>query len=69
MAYNNGANIGQYFIFMLLMFVSGLTAGLVFSVFSATVKDITIAQAYMSVTAIVIVLFSGFTVQPNVIPV
>jgi len=51
------------------MFVSGLTAGLVFSVFSATVKDITIAQAYMSVTAIVIVLFSGFTVQPNVIPV
>ena len=39
-----------------------------FSVFSATVKDRPLAQACMSITLVVLILFSGFTVQPDVIP-
>lgn len=59
---------GAYFIFVLLVICGSMTAGLVFSIFSATVKDKPTAQACMSVTAVLLVLFSGFTVQPNVIP-
>jgi hypothetical protein len=57
-----------YFIFVLLVIVSSMTAGLVFSIFSATVKDKSTAQACMSVCVVLLVLFSGFTVQPDVIP-
>ena len=39
-----------------------------FSIFSATVKDRPLAQACMSITLVVLILFSGFTVQPDVIP-
>jgi hypothetical protein len=53
---------------MLLVLMASLTAGLVFSIFSATVKDKVTAQACMSITIIMLVLFSGFTVQPDVIP-
>lgn len=68
LAYNDGASIGNYFVFMLLLFVTSFTAGLFFSILSSCVKVVTSAQACMAVLAIIIVLFSGFTVQPDVIP-
>ena len=58
----------SYFTFMLLVILGSLSSGLVFSIFSATVKDRPTAQACMSVVVVFLVLFSGFTVQPNVIP-
>ena len=69
LAFNNGASIANFFVFMLLCLVASLAAGLVFSVFSATVKDKPTAQAAMAVTIVLLVLFSGFTVQADVIPV
>lgn len=57
-----------YFKFMLLVIGVSMTAGLVFSNFSATVKDKSTAQACMSVCIVLLVLFSGFTVQPDIIP-
>ena len=57
-----------YFIFVLLIICGSMTAGLVFSIFSATVKDKPTSQACMSVSIVLLVLFSGFTVQPDVIP-
>jgi ABC-type multidrug transport system permease subunit len=68
LAWNDGASIGNYFIFILLILAASFGAGLLFSIFSATVKDKPTAQAAMSVAMIVLVLFSGFTVQPDVIP-
>lgn len=68
LAYNDGASVANYFIFMLLVMAASICSGLVFSIFSATVKERSTAQACMSVTIIVLVLFSGFTVQPDVIP-
>jgi len=66
--YNDGASIANFFIFMLLCLLASLVSGLIFSLFSATVKDKTTAQAAMAVTIVLLVLFSGFTVQPDVIP-
>jgi ABC-type multidrug transport system permease subunit len=64
----NGASISNFFIYLLIMIVVSLTAGLVFSIFSSVVKDKPTAQAYMSITVVILVLFSGFTVQPDAIP-
>ena len=83
----------NYFVFLLLTLLAAFTCGLMFSVFSATIKGIKhsisliyldsncpnsifplliqdrpTAQAAMSIALVVMVLFSGFTVQPNVIP-
>lgn len=69
LAYNDGAKISSYFMFLLLLFAISLTTGLFFSMYSALVRVVTIAQAAMSLTAVVFILFSGFTVQPDVIPV
>jgi ABC-type Na+ efflux pump permease subunit len=60
---------GCYFVFLLLIMLSAFACGLMFSIFSAMVKDRPQAQAVMSVSIIVMILFSGFTVQPDVIPV
>ena len=69
LSYNDGATVGNYFVFMLVVFLLSLTTGLFFSMYSAAVKVVTIAQACMALTAVLFVLFSGFTVQPDVIPV
>lgn len=69
LAVNDGASVVNYIMFVLMLFTLSLSSGLFFSVFSASVQNITIAQASMAVTAVVLVLFSGFTVQPDVIPV
>jgi len=58
----------NYFMFLLLTLLCAFTTGLMFSIFSATIKDRPSAQAAMSLTLVVMILFSGFTVQPDVIP-
>jgi len=68
LAWDDGANISSYFMFMFLILLTALTTGLFFSIFTGVVKVVTIAQSCMSITAILFVLFSGFTVQPDVIP-
>jgi ABC-type multidrug transport system ATPase subunit len=57
-----------YFVFLLLIQLSAFTTSLMFSVFSAIVKERPAAQAAMSMTIVLMVLFSGFTVLPSVIP-
>jgi hypothetical protein len=68
LAYNKGASIANYFVFLLLMLVTSTSAGLIFSIIGAVVKDKTTGQACMSVCIVVLVLFSGFTVQADIIP-
>jgi hypothetical protein len=68
LAINDGASVANYIVFVLSLFVLALTAGLFFSMYSAAVENIHIAQAAMAVSTIVLMLFSGFTVQPDVIP-
>jgi hypothetical protein len=60
--------VANYIVFILSLFVLSLTTGLFFSMYSAAVENISIAQAAMAVTTVVLILFSGFTVQPDVIP-
>lgn len=57
-----------FFNFLLLVLTASLASGLVFSIFSATVRDKSTAQACKSIAIVMLVLFSGFTVQPDVIP-
>jgi hypothetical protein len=68
LAHNDGASVVNYIVFALLLFVLSLTAGLFFSMYSAAVGNINIAQAAMAVSTVFLILFSGFTVQPDVIP-
>ena len=63
LAHNDGASIGNYFVFMLLILVTSLTAGLAFSIFSSITKDRTVGQACMAIAMVIMVLFSGFTVR------
>lgn len=49
LAFGDGASIGHYFIFLVLLFLMSLASGLLFSLFSACVANITIAQACMAV--------------------
>lgn len=59
---------GCFFVYIILIQLSAFTCGLLFSIFSATIKDRPSAQAAMSVSLVVLILFSGFTVSPDVIP-
>ena len=56
----------NYFTFLLLLLLSAFSTGLMFSIFSARIKDRPTAQAAMSITLVIMILFSGFTVQPDV---
>ena len=70
LALNQGdASVANYFLFMLILFISAWTSGLFFSIYSSCVQTITAAQALLAVTLILMLLFCGFTVQPDVIPV
>lgn len=60
---------GNYFVFLLLLMAFAFTCCLMFSIFSARIRDRSSGQAAMALTTAVLILFSGFTVQPNVIPV
>lgn len=44
LAYNDGASIGNFFLFWLLLFTMSLTSGLFFGFFSAGVQTLTVAQ-------------------------
>mmetsp|Transcript_27588 Transcript_27588/g.66312 ORF Transcript_27588/g.66312 Transcript_27588/m.66312 type:complete len:915 (-) Transcript_27588:593-3337(-) len=68
LAFNDGASFGNYIMFVLITTMSSLGIGLLFSIFSAVTKDRSSGQALMSVSIVILVLFSGFTVQPDVIP-
>jgi len=57
LAHKDGASIANYFVFMLLLFIASLTSGLVFSIFSSTVKVVATAQALMSILAMLLNLF------------
>ena len=58
----------NYFVYLLLLLLCAFTCNVMFSVFSAKVRDRPAALAAMSVSVVVLILFSGFTVQPDVIP-
>jgi ABC-2 type transporter len=70
LALNQGdASVVNYFLFMLILFISAWTSGLFFSIYSSCVLTITATHALLAVTLILMLLFCGFTVQPDVIPV
>ena len=58
----------SYFVFLLLLVVYAFSCSLMFSIYSAKIRDRSSAQAAMAITMATLILFSGFTVQPNVIP-
>ena len=51
LAYNDGASVANYFIYLFLLFYISLSAGLLFSIFSSVVRDRTLAQAAMAVSS------------------
>lgn len=63
LAYNDGASFGNYVMFVLITMVSSTGIGLLFSIFSAVTKDRSTGQACMSVSLVLLILFSGFTVR------
>ena len=62
------ASVANYFIFLVILFTASWTSGLFFSIFPACVRTISAAQGLIAASAILPVLFCGFTVQPDVIP-
>uniref|UniRef100_A0A7S3PDN2 ABC transporter domain-containing protein n=1 Tax=Amphora coffeiformis TaxID=265554 RepID=A0A7S3PDN2_9STRA len=68
LSWDDGASIANYFLFLFLLFVTSMTANAMFSIFPAVLPDVTTAQASMAVLTVMLVLFSGFTVQADVIP-
>lgn len=63
LAHNDGASFGNYVMFVFITMVSSIGIGLVFSIFSAITNDRSTGQAYMSVSMVLLILFSGFTVR------
>jgi hypothetical protein len=68
LAFNDGASIANFFIFLLIVLIAAFSSGMMFGILSGACSDKSTAQASMSVALIIMVLFSGFTVQPDVIP-
>jgi len=68
LAASSGAPFYNYLIFLLLVLVAAFSFGLTFSFFSTVCKDRPTTQACMSLSIVFLVMFSGFTVQPDVIP-
>lgn len=62
LAWNNGASFGNYIMFVLLSIMASIGIGLLFSIFSTITRDRAQGSAMMSVTIVVLILFSGFTV-------
>jgi ABC-type multidrug transport system ATPase subunit len=63
LAWNDGASFGNYIMFVLISTMASIGIGLLFSIFSAITRDRAQGSAMMSVTIVVLVLFSGFTVR------
>ena len=68
LAFDDGASVANYFIFLLLMLMASFSSTLFFGVTSAVLPDVTSAQGVMGILVVIMLLFSGFTVQPDVIP-
>ena len=68
LAWNDGASFANYIVFVLITTFASTGIGLLFSIFPAVTKDRPTGQALMSVAIVILILFSGFTVQPSVIP-
>jgi len=68
MAYDDGASFWNFLIFLLLLFLNAIATVTLFSVYSAISKDRTTAISVMTLSILLMILFSGFTVQPLVIP-
>ncbi len=52
LAHNDGATIGSFFMFWLLLFTMSLTSGLFFGFFSAGVQTLTVAQVSTSIVSL-----------------
>lgn len=63
LAWNDGASFWNYVMFVLIIMFVSTAIGLQFSIFSAVTKDRSSGQAAMSVSMVLLVLFSGFTVR------
>ena len=63
LAHDDGASFGNYIMFVLITMVSSTGIGLLFSIFSAITKDRSTGQACMSISLVLLILFSGFTVR------
>mmetsp|Transcript_5811 Transcript_5811/g.16301 ORF Transcript_5811/g.16301 Transcript_5811/m.16301 type:complete len:1475 (+) Transcript_5811:148-4572(+) len=68
LAFGDGAGIGNFFMWLLILFMTSFSTGLFFGMFPAVVEVVTIAQACMAVMLVIFILFSGFAIQPDVIP-
>lgn len=63
LAWNDGASIGNYFMFIFMAMFTSISIGLLFSLFPAITTDRSTGQAAMSVTVVFLILFCGFTVS------
>ena len=63
LAHNDGASFANYIMFVLITMLSSIGIGLLFSIFSAITKDRSSGQAMMSISIVILILFSGFTVR------
>ena len=68
MAYNDGATISNFFMFLLITLVSAYTTLLTYTILSAALPDKPTGIGVGVAIILVMVVFSGFTVQPDVIP-
>uniref|UniRef100_A0A6V2DZI5 ABC transporter domain-containing protein n=1 Tax=Ditylum brightwellii TaxID=49249 RepID=A0A6V2DZI5_9STRA len=68
LASDDGASVANYFAYLLILLVSSLSFGLTFSVFAAAFRDKSSAIGGLSLFLVIIILFSGFTVQASLIP-
>ena len=68
LSYQDGATVANYFVFLLFVLSTSYCASLVFAIFSSALRDKAACQAGMAVLLVIMVIFSGFTVQPDVIP-
>ena len=66
LAFDEGASVANYFMFMLLIFVTSMTASLIFGIFSTVTRNQSIGQAGLAVSIFLMVLFSGYTVSASI---
>jgi hypothetical protein len=67
LAHNNGASFLNYLMFIMITMVSSSGIGLMFSIYSAITKDKSTGQACLSISFVLLILFSGFTVREVII--
>ena len=61
--------IENFLMFIILVLFFAISFGLAMSIFSSACKDRPTTQACMSLILVIMIIFSGYTVQPNIIPV